>query len=163
MRELIDLLITDTDMLPCEAAEQISIQRITQRERRRTAADIMERIVTLPVSSTLKEAAELLVDAGCPILAVINARNELAGVVTDWDITLAAAQGLHLQTPLEKVMTRGVISASPSDTILELVRKLEYHEISALPIVRNGEVLGMVSSDLLARRSLEPLLIVKPS
>lgn len=163
MRELIDLLLADADTLPCEAAEQMSVQRMTLRERRRTAADIMERIVTLPVSSTLKQAAELLVDAGCPILAVLNLRNELAGVVTDWDITFAAAQGLPLDTPVEKAMTRSVISASPTDTILDLVRKLEYHEISALPIVRNGEVLGMVSSDLLARRSLAPLLIVKPS
>lgn len=163
MRELIDLLLTDADMLPCEAAEQISIQRLTQRERKRTAADIMERIVTLPLSSTLKQAAALLIDAGCPILAVLNTRNELAGVVTEWDITHAAAQGLELDTPVEKAMARPVISASPTDTILDLVRKLEYYEISALPIVRNGEVLGMVSSDLLARRSLEPLLIVKPS
>lgn len=163
MRELIDLLLTDADMLPCEAAEQISIQRLTQRERKRTAADIMERIVTLPLSSTLKQAAELLIDAGCPILAVLNTRNELAGVVTEWDITHAAAQGLQLDTPVEKAMARPVISASPTDTILDIVRKLEYYEISALPIVRNGEVLGMVSSDLLARRSLEPLLIVKPS
>jgi glutamate dehydrogenase (NAD(P)+) len=162
IRELIDMLLADSDTLPCEAAEQISVQRMTQRERKRTAADIMERIVTLPITSNLKQAAELLVDAGSPILAVLNSRDELAGVLTDWDITLAAAEGLPLDTLVDKAMTRSVITASPTDTILDIVRKLEYHEISALPIVRKGEVLGMVSSDLLARRSLEPLLIVKP-
>ncbi len=163
MRELVDLLIADADTLPCEAAEEISIQRITSRERKRKAADIMERIITLPVSSSIFQAAQLLVEAGCPILAVINPQDELVGVVTDWDITLATAHGLPNTTSVEKIMTRSVISASPTDTILDLVRKLEYHEISALPIVRGAEVLGVVSSDRLARRSLAALLVAKPA
>jgi glutamate dehydrogenase (NAD(P)+) len=43
--------------------------------------------------------------------------------------------------------------------LLELVRKLEHHEISAMPVVKEGRVLGMISTDVLARRSLYPLLI----
>jgi glutamate dehydrogenase (NAD(P)+) len=39
-----------------------------------------------------------------------------------------------------------------------MVRKLEYHDISAMPVVEHGAVLGMVSADLLARRSLLRLL-----
>jgi len=39
-----------------------------------------------------------------------------------------------------------------------MIRKLEYHEISAMPVVEGGSVLGMVSADLLARRSLLRLL-----
>jgi glutamate dehydrogenase (NAD(P)+) len=50
-----------------------------------------------------------------------------------------------------------VIAAGP-DSILELIRKLEYHEISAMPVVDGKAVLGMVSSDLLARGSLLRLL-----
>jgi glutamate dehydrogenase (NAD(P)+) len=38
------------------------------------------------------------------------------------------------------------------------VRKLEYHEISAMPVVQGGFVQGMISADLLARRSLLRLL-----
>ena len=54
--------------------------------------------------------------------------------------------------------SREVIAAAPGDSILELVRKLEYHDISAMPVVEWGAVLGMVSADLLARRSLLRLL-----
>jgi glutamate dehydrogenase (NAD(P)+) len=39
-----------------------------------------------------------------------------------------------------------------------MVRKLEHYDISAMPVVEQGAVLGMVSADLLARRSLLRLL-----
>ena len=51
-----------------------------------------------------------------------------------------------------------VIYATPDENILELIRKLEYHEISAMPVVDEGNVKGVVSSDLLARKSLLRLL-----
>jgi CBS domain-containing protein len=78
--------------------------------------------------------------------------------MTRWDLTRAMAQGISDDQPLERIMTREVIAASPGDSILELVRKLEYHDISAMPVVERGAVLGMVSADLLARRSLLRLL-----
>jgi glutamate dehydrogenase/leucine dehydrogenase/CBS domain-containing protein len=158
MRELVDLLISDADMLPCEAAEHISVRRIAARESGRTAADLMEPIPTITLNASIHEAAAALVEAGRAILAVITLQGELTGVVTRWDITRAIAQGLSDDQPLEQIMTREVIAASPEDSILEMVRKLEHHDISAMPVVEQGAVLGMVSADLLARRSLLRLL-----
>jgi glutamate dehydrogenase/leucine dehydrogenase/CBS domain-containing protein len=158
MRELVDLLISDTDMLPGEAAEQISVRRIASRESDRTAAEIMESIPTIPVHHCVKDAAVMLVQADCPILAVVNAEGVMEGVVSEWDITRATALGSPDDQPLGEIMTRTVISASPTEGILDMIRKLEYHEISAMPVVEGGAVLGMVSADLLARRSLLRLL-----
>jgi len=158
MHELIDRLISDPDMLPCEAAESISISRITSREKDRKASDIMESIITIQATSTAQEAARLLVETGCPILAVINTNNDLVGVVSNWDITKAASRGPIEKATLEQVMTRTVISAKPDDPILDLVRKLEYYEISAMPVTEGKKVKGMVSTDILARRSLYRLL-----
>lgn len=158
MRELVDLLLSDADMLPCEAAERISVRRIASSERDRKASDIMMSISTIPVDSTVKQAAELLVEAGCPILAVIDNKGALAGVVTEWDITRATALGSPDDQPLGEVMSQQVIAANPSDNLLEVIRKLEHHEISAMPVVDGGSVKGMVTADLLARRSLMRLL-----
>jgi glutamate dehydrogenase (NAD(P)+) len=158
MRELVDLLISDADMLPCEAAERISVRRIAARERGRTAADLMEPIPTITLNASIHEAAAALVEAGRAMLAVVTLQGELAGVVTRWDMTRAIAQSMSDDRPLEQLMTREVIVASPSDNILEIVRKLEYHDISAMPVVEQGAVLGMVSADLLAQRSLLRLL-----
>jgi glutamate dehydrogenase (NAD(P)+) len=158
IREMIDLLTFDTDMLPNEAAEQISIRRIAARESDRKAAEIMESIPSIQVGCTVKQAAAALIDSPSPILAVVTSEAELAGVVTDWDITRATSLGSPDDQPLEEVMTRDVVTADPQDGILDVIRKLEHHEISAMPVVSGKSVLGMISSDLLARRSLLRLL-----
>jgi CBS domain-containing protein len=89
---------------------------------------------------------------------VLNEKGALAGVVTDWDLTRAAAEGTPGNQAVETIMTREVVTSAPTEGILEMVRKLEYHDISALPVVDRGKVLGMVSADLLARGSLYRLL-----
>jgi len=100
----------------------------------------------------------MLIESNCPILAVVSNEGTLVGVVTEWDITRSAALGGAESHPLEEFMCRQVIAADPSDTVLDMIRKLEHHEISAMPVVENGSVLGMVSAELLARRSLLKLL-----
>jgi glutamate dehydrogenase (NAD(P)+) len=154
MRELVDLLVSDPDMLPCEAAERVSVRRIAARESDRTAAELMEPIPTLALPATVRGAAVRLVEARSPILAVITPRGEMAGVVTEWDITRATALGSPDDQPVEEIMTREVVCVAPGDGILEMVRKLEHHEISAMPVVERQTVRGMITADLLARRSL---------
>jgi glutamate dehydrogenase (NAD(P)+) len=158
MRELVDLLVDDSDMLPCHAAERISVRRIASKESGRTAADLMETLPTIESTCSLQEAASKLVEAGSPMLAVVTANDEIAGVLTEWDITRATAQGVSISTPSAEVMTSNVITCLPDSGILDMVRLLELHKISAMPVVENGLVRGMVSADLLAKKSLAKLL-----
>lgn len=158
MRELVDLLTADADMLPCEAAERISIRRIAARESDRTVVDVMDPIPTIAAASTVQEAAALLVGESSSIMAVVGEAGELLGVVTDWDITQATAQNAPNDAPLANIMTTEVVTAYPSDSFLEVIRRLEHHNISAMPVVDEGQVLGKISANLLARRSLYRLL-----
>ena len=158
MVELIDLLASDGDMLPCEAAEKISVRRIAASESDRTAADIMGLMPTIGLDNTVQNAATQMIEAASSIVAVVGQSGELEGVLTRWDITRATALGYPDDQPLKEIMTHDVITASSDDTILELVRKLEHYEISAMPVVEGKTVLGMINTDLLARRSLLRLL-----
>ncbi|HKY83832.1 MAG TPA: CBS domain-containing protein [Anaerolineales bacterium] len=158
MRELVDLLLEDHDRLPCEAAERISVRRIAAGESERTAADIMGEIPLVSASTTLQQAAALLVECGCAMMAVVDESKELAGVITDWDFVRATAAKTPPETPIESIMTRQVVTAAPGDSLLEVLRLLEHHGFSALPVVEGGRVVGVVSSDLLATRSLTRLL-----
>jgi CBS domain-containing protein len=154
MEELVELLTSDVDMLPCEAAERVSLRRLTARESERTAKDIMEPIPTIEVNNPIQQAASVLVDQNSTIAAVLSQENKLVGIVTDWDITRAIAQGISSDIGLENIMTRDVIYSSPLASILDIVHELEQHKISAMPVVDDGTVLGMVNSDLLAQRYL---------
>jgi glutamate dehydrogenase (NAD(P)+) len=157
MTELVDLLASDAELLPCRAAERISLNRLTTKEKERTAKDIMEPMPTVGINATLAEAAALIVETQTNIVAVLSRDDRLAGVVTTWDITRAAAEGVSEGT-VEKIMTRKVISADPAASILDIVTDLEQNQISAMPVAADGNVLGMVSSDLLAQRYLLRLL-----
>jgi glutamate dehydrogenase/leucine dehydrogenase/CBS domain-containing protein len=158
MQELVDRLVADPDMLPCEAAESISISRIASSESYRTVADVLEPLPTITEESTVRQAAQLLVEENSEILAVVSAAGELKGVVTEWDVTRASATACAQDIALTEIMTREVITARPTDTILDVVRKLEHHEISAMPVVNGEGVSGVISSDILARRTLYRLL-----
>ena len=158
MIELVDLLAADPDLLPCGAAERISVQRLTAKERARTAKDIMIPMKTIDINSSVQAAAALITDGLNNIIAVLSPQGKLAGVVTSWDITHAVSKGVCEEQSLEKIMTRNVVYASPSDSILDIVRELEQNQISAMPVVEDGRVLGMINSDLLAHRYLLPYL-----
>lgn len=154
MIELIDLLASDPLLLPCGAAERISLQRLTARESARTAKDIMIPMKTIKINGSVQEAAALITDGLNNIIAVVSQEGKLTGVVTAWDIARAVANGVCENLSLENIMTRNVIFASPVDSFLDIVRELEQNQISAMPVVEDGEVLGMINSDLLAHRYL---------
>ncbi len=157
MRELVDFLVADPDMLPLEAAEQISITRITARERFRPIRFIMEPLTLIGPEMSLRQAAQLLVDDPNEMLAVVQ-EDQLLGVVTDWDITHAIAQGLNQNLPVSQIMSREVITVSPEATIPEVLELLETHEITAMPVVEKDAVVGVISSHILAHKTLARLL-----
>jgi len=158
MAELVDLLVGDPDLLPCEAAERISVRRIAVREMDRCARDIMGPIQTITAEAAVGEAARKLLEVDGSLLAVVGTRGELRGVVTDWDINRAMAQGRAPDSPLAEIMSTEVISVGPGESILQVVRALETYEISAMPVVEADTAIGLISTDLLARRSLLRLL-----
>jgi len=158
MHELVELLILDSDLLPCEAAERISIQRVTKRERDRAAREIMIDIPVIKNTGTLQEAAMLLIEAGSSLLAVVSSDGKLVGVITEWDITRAASMKSEEDLPIGQIMSFPVITVRPTDSFVDVIKKLEHSEITAMPVVEGDDVLGMVNADILAKKSLLGLL-----
>jgi glutamate dehydrogenase (NAD(P)+) len=158
MSELVEGLCADNDSLPCDMAEQISVNRIASREKKRTGRDVMAEIPTIALDRRAVEAAQLIMEFNIPIVAVVSRKGTLIGIVTEWDVTSAMARNLPSETPLTRIMTAEVISVDPECTILDCLRRLENYEISAMPVVEEGQVVGVVSGELLARRTLFRLL-----
>lgn len=164
MIELVDMLAADPDLLPCKAAERINLQRMRSREKQRTAKDIMEPIPSVTAQADIQTAAARVIETQSNIIAVLSVDDTLAGVVTSWDITQAAAQGISGNDPVESVMTREVISARPDQPILDIVREMQQHAIWAVPVVDSqGQVIGKISIDLLSARLLLPVLQAQES
>jgi len=159
MIELVDLLASNVDMLPCKAAERISLQRLSSKENERTAKDIMEPIPIAAAGAVIQQVAALIVETRSHIVAIQSADAKLLGIMTSWDITQAIAKGIGGDSLTDTIMTRKVISARPNQRILEVVRELQQHNISEMPVVdENGRVLGKIGADLLSARLLLPIL-----
>ena len=156
MNELVEILTSNQDMLPSAAAEQISLQRLSRKESLRTAKDIMISIPVIDVQSSMHQVAELMINENSGIVAVLS-NQKLVGVLTDWDITKAIAEGISA-TNLENIMTKDVITASPDLSLLEIVRELEQYKISAMPVVKDEIVLGKISSDIITQHFILNLL-----
>jgi glutamate dehydrogenase (NAD(P)+) len=158
MKELIQGLCRDGDSLPCEVAEEISVRRIALKEKSKTARDIMAPAPVIGLDRQITDAAELLVKSHVSIVTVVSEKGRPIGIITNWDITRAAALKLPMDAPLTKIMTTDLVSTEPDTSILNCIRMLENHEFSAMPVVDENRVLGIISGDILARKTLFRLL-----
>jgi CBS domain-containing protein len=93
-------------------------------------------------------------DLGC--LPVLNAANEIVGMITDRDICMACyTQGLPpCNIRVSAAMSQAVFSCRPEETINELAEKLRSHQVRRLPVLQSDDkMVGMVSVNDLAREA----------
>lgn len=78
--------------------------------------------------------------------------NQVVGMVTDRDMVV---RGLTNGTPndsVESVMSNNVVTVSPTASLEEAAQLMSQHQIRRLPVVENGNLVGMVSLGDLAVR-----------
>lgn len=115
----------------------------------RTVKDIAAPAVTIKDDLTIEEAARTMIDNKVTHLLVVTNGGTLAGIVTAWDISRAVA---HKYAGLEQIMTRKVVTTSINDTVEAVAKKLEKHDISALPVVdEDNHVIGILTSDSISK------------
>jgi len=115
-----------------------------------SVGDVMiKEVVTIRQGSSVEEAARIMVTEGVTHLPVINQEGKLAGIVTAWDVSKAVALKYTL---LEEIMTRKVVASAQEDPIERAAKRMNEHNISALPVVdADQRVIGMVTSDGVSR------------
>jgi CBS domain-containing protein len=78
---------------------------------------------------------------------VVNNGDELVGVITAQD-AIRAVEGGEEDVPLERYMTREIISVTPLDTLHEVVRRFGVRDLGHLPVVDPGNprrLVGIIS------------------
>jgi tRNA nucleotidyltransferase (CCA-adding enzyme) len=117
----------------------------------RTAAELMSRpVVTVAESSSLAEAKSKLERHGYSGLVVVDEDGRLKGILSRRDLDKAVRHGLG-ETRVKGYMSRTVITAEETASQRELALLVQKHNIGRIPILRGGELVGVVSrSDLLA-------------
>lgn len=118
----------------------------------------IKRIMTSNVSilepnSTIGDAARIMRDLNVGSIPVCQGRKPV-GIITDRDITIRSiANGGDSNTPVNQVMSSKLVSGSPDMNDEEAARLMAENQIRRLPIVQNGELIGIISLGDLAVRS----------
>ncbi len=107
-------------------------------------------IGTIKPDVSIEEAAKKIIKGQFNHLPVVSDDGRLVGIVTAWDVSKAVA--LTKRGKVEQIMTRRVIVVNPGDPIDIAARKLEQHNISALPVVdAKRRVIGIITSEDLSK------------
>lgn len=126
-----------------------------------TVEDIMSRdLVTVAPDTTLMEIRKLLYEGGFHHLLVVE-NDELRGVISDRDVLRAISPFLDtyseeqrdvqtLARAAREIMRMDPITVTPDGEIEEASQRLLDNKISSLPVVEDGELVGIVTTkDLL--------------
>jgi signal-transduction protein with cAMP-binding, CBS, and nucleotidyltransferase domain len=102
--------------------------------------------VCLDVQTSVIEAAQRMRDDGIGDVIVTEDGN-VCGILTDRDIVVrgvAESGDLH-ETRIGDVCSRDLLALSPDDDVHEAVRAMEERAVRRVPLVENGQPVGIVS------------------
>lgn len=113
---------------------------------------------TVPEGMLLIEAVEYLNQEEIGALIVVNENTKIHGIISERDIVRAFAQH-GSETGWRTVgqhMTDDVITCSPGDSILSVMKTMTEKKIRHLPVLDGGEIVGLVSiGDVVKQRLAE--------
>ena len=118
--------------------------------------DIMSnRVISVGQDESVLVAARQLKRSNIGALPVCDDRGRLRGIITDRDIVTRciAAEMDPGDTKIKEIMSRGVVTASPDDTVAHAAKLMATDQIRRLPILEEGKIVGMVALCDLARNS----------
>lgn len=104
-------------------------------------------VVTVNETQSVQEAAALMSEYNIGAIPVVNNNKQIVGIVTDRDITLrTTAQGEDAQTPVSEVMTaQQIVQGTPDMDVHQAANLMAEQQIRRLPVVENGQIVGMVA------------------
>ncbi|GAB2702469.1 CBS domain-containing protein [Paenibacillus thermoaerophilus] len=117
--------------------------------------DIMSTDVkTVTLKDNVFEIATLMKQNDIGFVPVVEGR-KLIGVVTDRDLVVRGyAEKRSGSASVEEVITRDVATVSPDASVDEAAKLMAKEKVRRLPVVDNGELVGVVAlADLAVRES----------
>lgn len=119
-------------------------------------------VVTTGPSTNLKNAAEIMRQNNIAALLVVTG-DSILGIVTERDIVRAFARdGVAIaKKTVQDIMTTKLISGQPGDSVKHVMQLMTNNRIRHFPVIKNGELKGMVSIGDVVRHRLADLELEK--
>jgi len=107
--------------------------------------DLKKEAVICYEDCDIQIVANKIINQNINHIVITDKNKKLLGIVTSFDITKAVA---HKKTNLLDIITKKVITTTDNEPVEIAARKMKTHEISALPVVDDKNiVVGIISSE----------------
>ncbi|MDP6572280.1 MAG: CBS domain-containing protein [Rhodospirillales bacterium] len=103
-------------------------------------------ITSLTATRSVLEGAKLMAEKNVAAIIIVD-DGKLSGIVTERDLTQRVlAKGMDAKkTSIGDIMTKDPDTLSPGDSAIDALELMSVRNYRHLPVVENGEVVGMVS------------------
>ncbi len=121
---------------------------ISRNELRGTVSDYMTRDVTVASpTDTIQKIYTLIMESGFSAFPVVN-KKKIVGLISRRDLIrtrrMQSVIAGHAHTTIGEVMSKDVVTTSPHDTVSSAAELLVKHDVSRLPVVDGGHIVGIV-------------------
>ena len=126
---------------------------------------MVKEVITVDEASTVKEAVDIMnrFEIGCLIVTSARAHGKAVGILTERDLlTRVVGQSRSAKrTKVLTVMSKPIIVVEPDMDLEEAARLMFKLKIKKLPVVKSGQLMGLVTLSDLARFQPQMLRILK--
>jgi CBS domain-containing protein len=120
-------------------------------------------VLTVRPDETLERGAQAMIERKCGSAMVVKG-SDFIGIVTERDVLRAVAHGrVPWSTKVEEIMTANPVCVPPDTETAEAIRIMIEGGFRHLPIVQEGDLVGLVSLRELLRASALPTFGLKHS
>ena len=107
---------------------------------------MLRNVVTTDPKTSIKAAIETLYKKHIGSLLITDNDQKCVGIFTERDVIRVVAQGVNIDTPIEKAMTSNVTTIGEEASLEEARRLIVEHAVRHLPVVNSqGELVGLLS------------------
>lgn len=112
---------------------------------------------TVEAGAPLSEAVRVLNSHKIGAVVVVDAKGKVAGILSERDIVrhLDGDPVRVLASPVRSAMTAKVITTGAEASVSELMEVMTRHRIRHIPVLDNGNLVGIVSIGDVVKRKIE--------
>jgi CBS domain-containing protein len=114
-------------------------------------------VFTVTPGTSIAQLSQQLSTRRIGSVLVLDGEGSVAGIVSERDLVRAMAShgAKAMELEARQVMTRDVVTCDPDDSIDQVMQTMTSGRFRHLPVVRHGELLGLVSIGDVVKARLE--------